>query len=161
MYKNNFPNFASLLNKRPHATAYLVGSSDYPALHGQVKFYQTKYGVLTVAEISGLPIEEENCENRIFGFHIHEGTSCTGNENDQFAGALTHYNPHNCPHPHHAGDLPPIFGANGKAFSAFLTNSFTLEEIIGLTIVLHSNPDDFTTQPAGNSGTKIACGVIM
>ena len=65
-----------------------------------------------------------------------------------------------CNHPYHAGDLPPLFSANGLGFSAFLTNRFVAEEIKGKTIIIHSNPDDFTTQPSGNSGIKIACGVI-
>ena len=42
----------------------------------------------------------------------------------------------------------------------FLTDRFTLKEIIGRTVVIHSMPDDFTSQPSGNSGEKIACGVI-
>ena len=42
----------------------------------------------------------------------------------------------------------------------FLTERFNIDEIIGKTIIIHSNPDDFTTQPGGNSGTKIACGLI-
>jgi len=45
-------------------------------------------------------------------------------------------------------------------FSMVLTNRFNLSEIIGKTIIIHSSVDDFTTQPAGNSGTKIACGEI-
>ena len=65
-----------------------------------------------------------------------------------------------CEHPNHAGDLPPLFGNNGFALSLFLTNRFTVDEVIGRTIIIHDHPDDFTTQPSGNSGTKIACGVI-
>ena len=73
---------------------------------------------------------------------------------------MTHYNPKDCPHPYHAGDMPPLFGNNGEAFMAFMTDRFTVEEIIGKTVIIHSNPDDFTTQPGGNSGEKIACGKI-
>lgn len=43
---------------------------------------------------------------------------------------------------------------------AFTTDRFSVEEIVGKTIIIHSNVDDFTTQPGGNSGEKIACGVI-
>jgi len=60
-----------------------------------------------------------------------------------------------------AGDLPPLFSANGYAFSAVLTNRFTIDEIIGRTIIIHSSVDDFITQPAGNAGTKNACGKII
>ena len=87
-------------------------------------------------------------------------TETTGNEDDPFADAKTHYNPKSCPHPYHAGDLPPLFSANGYAYSAVLTDRFTVDEIIGKTVVIHSSPDDFTTQPSGNAGRKIACGVI-
>jgi len=73
---------------------------------------------------------------------------------------LTHYNPDTCPHPHHAGDLPPLFRADGYAFAMFLTDRFSVQELIGKTMILHSGPDDFTTRPAGNSRTKIACGTI-
>lgn len=59
-------------------------------------------------------------------------------------------------------DLCSVFKrrADSKAFSAFLTDRFTVKEILNRTVVIHSRPDDFTTQPSGNSGEKIACGVI-
>lgn len=60
-----------------------------------------------------------------------------------------------------AGDLPPLFENNGLAVSVFLTNRFSVNQIIGKTIIIHDKPDDFTTDPSGNSGTKIACGVIV
>ena len=72
-----------------------------------------------------------------------------------------HDNPQHCPHPYHAGDLPPLFGAHGFAFSACLTDRFTVEQIIGKSIVIHSAPDDFTTQPSGNAGSKIAGAEIV
>ena len=154
------PNFASLLRRRPQAWAALRGSNAYPQIHGTVRFYQTAYGVLTVAQVSGLPNPGGMCDSPIFGFHIHEGASCTGNGEDPFLNTGSHYNPRRCPHPYHAGDLPPLFGVAGNAFSAFLSDRFTVEEIVGKTVLIHSHPDDFTTQPAGNSGIKIACGEI-
>ena len=80
---------------------------------------------------------------------------------DTFADVGKHYNPQNCPHPAHAGDMPPFFSNNGYAVQMFLTDRFTVEEIIGKTIIVHSGPDDFTSQPAGNAGMKIACGEII
>lgn len=71
-----------------------------------------------------------------------------------------HYNPDNCQHLYHAGDMPPLFGVDGSAVLLFLTNRFSVEEIIGRTVIIHARPDDFMTQPSGNSGEKIACGVI-
>ena len=158
---NHFSYFSSLLHSSPRALAIVKGRSMYPELSGEVRFYQTAYGTLVSAEFFGLPTTNLSCQNPIFGFHIHSGSQCAGNDSDPFANAMTHYNPYNCPHPHHAGDLPPIFGNHGYAFSAFLTDRFSVAEVIGRTIVLHSMPDDFISQPGGNSGIKIACGAIV
>ena len=158
---NRFIRPHTLLHRRPQAWAIIKGSALYSNLSGIVRFYTHPYGVFVVAEVEGLPKSEAPCSFPIFAFHIHEGSFCTGDEVDPFANAKSHYNPGNCPHPFHAGDLPPLFGANGYAFSAFLTDRFVLHEIIGRTIVLHSSLDDFSTQPSGNAGAKIACGEIM
>lgn len=153
----------SILNirKRPYATARIKGSYDYPRTTGIALFYRVQAVVLVSVQINGLPVSDDICTQPIFALHIHSGNSCTGSATDPFADAMTHYNPDDCPHPYHAGDLPPIFGVNGFGFSAFLTNRFSPEEIIGKTIIIHSSPDDFTTQPSGNSGVKIGCGVIL
>ncbi len=155
-----FLSYLSVFLKKPDAEAEIYGSEDYPELEGTTYFYQTKNGVIVGAEISGLPKAEDLCKSPVFGFHIHEGNECTGNITDPFANVMSHYNPRKCPHPFHAGDLPPLFGSDGYAFFVFLTDRFTVNEIIGKTIIIHSAPDDFTTQPSGNAGTKIACGVI-
>ncbi len=139
----------------------MKGSTAYPNIQGLVQFYQTKQGVLVSAEIDGLPASEGICSNPVFGFHIHSGGHCEGNEHDPFAESMSHYNPADCEHPFHAGDLPPLFGNQNYAFSAFLTNRFTLPEIIGKTLIIHRKPDDFTTQPSGNAGEKISCGKII
>lgn len=149
------------IKKRPYALARMKGSDDHARINGVVYFYQVPAGVLVLAELKGLPLSDDPCKKPIFALHIHSGASCTGNNTDPFADALTHYNPKDCPHPYHAGDLPPIFGARGFGFSASLTDLFSAEEILGKTIILHSSPDDFTTQPSGNAGSKIACGVIF
>ena len=161
MNNNGFPNFAKLFYKRPMAVARITGSDEYPDISGYVRFYQTEYGVFVIAQIRGLPDSKDACASPIFAFHIHGGEECQGNVSDPFAEAGTHYNPHDCPHPYHAGDMPSLFGANGMAFSAFLTGRFTLKEILGKTVIIHSNVDNFTSQPSGNSGTKIACGKIV
>lgn len=148
-------NYSRLMRFVPEAAAIVQGSRKYSTVYGVVKFYQTKRGVFIVADITGLKEESS-----FFGFHIHEGGSCRANEDDPFFYTGMHYNPKSTPHPYHAGDLPPLLSANGSAFSAFLTNRFTVDEILGKTIVIHSSADDFTTQPAGSSGEKIACGEI-
>lgn len=152
--------FVSILRGRPQAAAAITGSESYPGLSGTVRFYQTNQGVIVCAEISGLPQADLPCRERIFGFHIHTGSDCGGNMDDPFSDAMSHYNPKDCAHPYHAGDLPPLFGSGGLAFCAFLTSRFSVEEVIGRTVIIHDHPDDFTTQPSGGSGTKIACGVI-
>lgn len=156
MYINSLLN----INSKPLAFAKIKGNSNYPCLRGIVYFYNVEEMVLVSIQLTGLPTTTDVCKSPIFAVHIHSGDSCTGNTTDPFANAKTHYNPYNCAHPYHAGDLIPVFGVDGFGFSAFLTNRFTVNQIIGKTIIIHSSPDDFTSNPSGNSGTKIACGVI-
>ena len=163
MYSNrsSLP-FARIMNRLPSAVAVIRGSAFYPEIGGTVKFYQTERGVITVVELRGLPTSSARCDLPILALHIHEGASCTGNGSDPFAGARTHYNPYGCGHPSHAGDLPPVFSSvGGNAFYAVLTDRFEVSEILGKTVVLHDASDDFRTQPAGDSGNKIACGEIV
>lgn len=155
-----FPHFAGLLKGRPRAIADLSGSDRHPDIRGQVRFYQTAYGTVVVAEILGLPTVSDPCGSPIYAFHIHGGHACLGNATDPFAGAGSHYDPDGCPHPYHAGDLPPLWNADGYAFSATLTDRFSVDEVVGRTVILHAGFDDFTSQPAGNAGAKMACGEI-
>ena len=153
-------NFNTLLNTKPRAIAQIKGSKNYPQISGNVYFYPVNLGIVMVTIINNLPCSDMKCKNSVFAFHIHEGTSCTGDESDYFKNSLTHYNPDSCAHPYHAGDLPPLFCVKNMAFSSFLTDRFNLNEIIGKTVIIHSMPDDFRTQPSGNAGEKIACSVI-
>lgn len=161
MYENRTSEFINqVLYQAPRAYAPIYGSSGYPNLRGVIFLYEIEDGTLMLAEVQGLPEGTGDCGERIFGFHIHEGVSCTGTAQDPFADAKGHYNPGGCPHPEHAGDLPPLFGNRGMAWSAFYTERFLPEEVLGRTVIIHAMPDDFHTQPSGNSGEKIACGVI-
>lgn len=146
----------SLLSKNPQACSEIRGSKDYKSISGIVKFYQTANGTLVYAVVTGLP-----GETGFHAFHIHDGESCSGNSDDLFANAKAHYNPSGAAHPDHAGDLPPILNNDGVALSIFMTDRFTVEEIIGKTVIIHERADDFTTQPSGNAGKKIACGEII
>lgn len=148
------------MKNKPDATAVIKGSEEFCKIKGYARFYQTKCGVLVRVQVSGLPKPNEICKSPVFALHIHSGSKCQGNSEDPFADTMSHYNPDECSHPYHAGDLPPLFGNNGNAFAVFLTDRFNVREIIGKTIIIHSSPDDFTSQPSGNSGTKIACGEI-
>ena len=138
---------------RPEAMAKVSGGSNAPNLFGSVKFYQMTNSVLIVADINGLP----DSETDVFGFHIHEGSGCQGKG---FSNTGNHYNPQMTKHPSHAGDMPPLFSCSGRAFLAVLTDRFAVSQIAGKTVVIHSMPDDFTSQPSGNAGEKIACGII-
>lgn len=141
---------------RPLAVASVSGQGGGSAVRGTVRFFPFRRGVLVVADICGLP-RNRPCPDGIFAFHIHEGGSCEG---VGFPGTGGHYNPEDRPHPCHAGDLPPLFSNNGSAYMAVYTERFTIPEIVGRTIVIHAMPDDFSTQPSGGAGEKIACGVI-
>lgn len=152
--------FLPALRRGPSAVAAISGSRDYPKLRGTVRFYQTEQGVLVLAEVFGLPETCASCENGIFAFHIHSGGSCAGSADDPFADARGHFNPERCPHPAHAGDMPPLFSNRGYALQAFLTDRFSVRDVIGRTVIIHAGPDDFISQPAGNAGARIACGVI-
>ena len=149
-----------LLKKRPCAYAEIYGSEAYPDIIGLARFYTVRNGVLLVLEVNGLPSGETPCAPSVFGCHIHEASQCTGNAEDPFADTRAHLNPKQCPHPEHAGDLPPLFGNSGYAFMSVFTARFTAEEIINRTIIIHAAADDFTSQPSGSSGKKIACGQI-
>lgn len=136
----------------PYGAASISGKRG-SSISGVVQFYAYRSGTVVVAEISGLPESEEG----FYGFHIHEGGNCRG---EGFANTGGHYNPGQVEHPRHAGDLPPLLSFRGNAYLAVLTGRFTPEEVIGRTVVIHSHPDDFRSQPSGDSGEKIACGVI-
>lgn len=145
---------------KPDAKAVINGNRLHSALYGIALFYQTPYGVLINAQFQGLPSDSGTDKSRFLGFHIHENGNCSQNGDADFHLTGSHYNPENLPHPNHRGDLPPIFNCNGYAWQSFLTNAFTVPEIIGRSIVVHSSRDDFMTQPSGNSGSKIGCGII-
>ena len=142
------------------AKANIKGGKNFPKLNGVVTFKETKKGVLVTAKINNLPESPNNCSGRFFGFHIHEGSSCTGNSTDEFANAKSHLNPTNCPHPFHVGDLPPLLENYVYAYMNVLVINFKIKDILGKVVIIHDKPDDFTSQPSGNSGTKIACGKI-
>lgn len=138
---------------RPDAVACIRGDRTLPKVSGTVKFYQRGNGTLVVAQICGLP----RSETGFFGFHIHEGGDCCG---EGFPNTRVHFDPCAAEHPRHAGDLPSLLACNGEAYLAVLTGRFRVKDVIGRTVVIHSRPDDFRSQPSGDAGEKIACGVI-
>lgn len=142
------------------ALAHIRGGPEFPRIQGTISFKQLRRGVLVTAKICNLPSRPDS-DQAIFALHIHEGLSCGSPRGQAFPLAGGHYNPQGYAHPWHAGDLPPLFSNGGYAYMSVLTSRFTVEEIIGRVVIIHSHPDDFTTQPAGNPGDKIACGKIL
>lgn len=141
----------------PDAAAQIHGSSVYPQLRGSVRFYQTPFGgILVEAQVSGLPDDNQPGTSDFYGMHIHE----TGDCSDDFAHTGSHYNPTNALHPQHSGDMPPLLSNQGYAYCVFYDKRFTIDEITDRSVVIHGMRDDFTSQPAGDSGMKAGCGVI-
>ena len=150
-------NPVSILRHQPGARAVVRGGT----VTGEVRFFQADRGVLVQAELFGLPHSAENCRSGVFAFHIHTGRCPADHPDDPSAHVEGHYNPDDCPHPHHAGDLPPLFASReGYAFQAVLTDRFSLREIIGKAVVVPARRADFTSQPSGDPGILIACGEI-
>lgn len=150
-----------LSEEPPQAYAFLQGSPEYPDIWGEVLMYPCWGGTLLLAEVQGLPQEPRLCSNEVYGFHIHSGASCDSSGETPFSQVGQHWNPEHCPHPSHAGDLPPLFASCGYALTLFYTRNFVPEETVGHTLIIHDMADDLTTQPSGNSGNKIACGEIL
>lgn len=149
------------ITEDPAATAKITGIEAYEGIRGRADFYDTYGGTVMIAEIYGIPKELEDKNGGFYGFHIHEGSSCTGNEEDPLADTGMHYDTGEHAHPGHTGDLPPLISNNGSIWMAVYTGRFYPEDVIGRTIVLHKQADDLHSQPSGNSGEKIACGEIV
>jgi Cu-Zn family superoxide dismutase len=118
--------------------------------------------VVVTVRVDGLAPNHEN------GMHIHEKGDCSSPD---ASSAGEHLNPKSARHgpadkEHHLGDLPSLkSNASGQAQLRFnvpgtLAGSGA-SDLIGKAIVVHANPDDFTTQPSGGSGARIACGVVL
>ncbi|MEG1255781.1 superoxide dismutase family protein [Clostridium sp.] len=154
--------FSTFDYEKADACAIIKGGPLAPDIKGEALLYQLTDGVYIRVYVSGIPnVTSDGNPSAFHGFHIHEFGKCIiDDSNNPFSSAGGHWNPTNCPHPFHAGDLPPLLSANGVAVMCVFTSNFYLEDVIGKSFILHEGPDDFTTQPAGNSGAKLACGLI-
>jgi Cu-Zn family superoxide dismutase len=151
----------------PTATATLSptkGNSTW----GVVYFTQHGDSLLVSGEVHGLAPNSEH------GFHIHENGDCSSGDGMSAGG---HFNPEKQPHgrydmpAHHAGDIPSLHAdASGVATINFETSALRIgkaaddvlarDNIVGRGVIVHRDPDDYTTQPTGNSGPRLACGVV-
>ena len=129
---------------------------------GSVQFTQKGDRVQVSGEVRGL---KPNAEH---GFHVHEKGDCSAPDATSAGG---HYNPGGRPHgrhgagAHHTGDLPSLKAdANGVARFSFESASISVGagagDITGRGLIVHRDPDDYTTQPTGNAGARLACAVI-
>ena len=139
-----------------HASATLVDRAGLVV--GSARFVEDANGIVHVnVKVNGLDSGEH-------GIHIHSVANCT----QPFTAAGGHHNPLGVPHGGHAGDLPNLtVNIAGRGHLNATTDHATLStgplsvfDADGSSIVIHAAPDDFVGQPAGNSGARIACGVI-
>ncbi|OPY56130.1 MAG: Superoxide dismutase (Cu-Zn) precursor [Pelotomaculum sp. PtaU1.Bin035] len=147
------------------ATALIHGGPLAPQITGVVNFTDIPGGTWVSVDVVGLPPYQpaQNSKPPIgpHGFHIHEFGNCeVGNPETPFLAAGEHWNPTNQPHGNHAGDFPVLFSNSGRTIMSFFTNKFNVKQVIGRSVIIHQNPDDYRTQPAGASGKRLACGVI-
>ena len=146
--------------QQPYAVALLQPTRGNTTT-GTIWLMQDGPAVMARGKVSGLKPNQEH------GFHVHEKGDCSSNDGMSTGG---HFNPHGKPHgrpgpEHHAGDLPALRAdARGDADVRFEVPGTVFGPdagaLAGRALIVHAGPDDYTTQPTGNSGARIACGVI-
>ncbi len=143
------------------ATAALQPTKGSKAF-GEATFEQAGDKLRVIVFAQGL---KPNAEH---GFHIHEAGDCSSGDGMSAKG---HFNPHGKPHGNpssgerHAGDLPALkSGKDGRAKIDVSLDVISIGQgsgnIVGRGLIIHADPDDYKTQPTGNAGARIACGVI-
>ena len=128
---------------------------------GTVTFTKEESGMRVVAHFEGVPPGDH-------GFHIHENGDCSAPDASSAGG---HFNPTAMPHAgpdamqRHVGDLGNITAdSSGVAHQEFVDAMLTFEganSILGKGVILHADPDDYSSQPTGAAGGRISCGVIQ
>ena len=152
---------ASMAPSTPGASAPLAPTAGNKSA-GSVAFTPAGDRVRVVAKVSGLTPGKH-------GFHIHEKGDCSAPDATSAGG---HFNPTGKPHgnpaagEHHGGDMPMLEAdASGNATLDVTLDTITLgsgaNAIVGRAVIIHKDADDFKTQPTGNSGARVACGVIV
>ena len=129
---------------------------------GEATFEEVGGKIHVVVYVQGLKPGQEH------GLHIHEAGDCSSGDGMSTKG---HFNPFGKPHAHagsperHAGDLPSLkAGKDGRAKVDAMLDVIRVAagpaSIVGRGLIVHADPDDHKTQPTGNAGARIACGVI-
>lgn len=127
---------------------------------GTVEFTREGNGIRVVANVNGLSPGKH-------GFHIHQYGDCSSSDAESAGG---HFNPRDTQHGapmdsiRHVGDFGNIEAdSTGQAMISFVDTLISFDginSIIGHAMIIHANEDDLTTQPTGNAGARLACGVI-
>jgi superoxide dismutase, Cu-Zn family len=140
-----------------------LASASGSLVSGKVTVTPMADGVHLTGVVGGLPA------NSTHGFHVHEKGDCSAAD---ASSAGPHFNPSAAPHgkaesgAHHAGDMDNVVAnAEGAVNLDVHVGGVTLgggaaNDIAGRALVVHAAPDDYTSQPAGNAGARVACGVI-
>ena len=145
------------------ATATLQGATSDPDFSGTITITPEGDGVKVVAHIEGVDTDG------MHGLHVHENGLCEHGGDKHFTSAGGHFNPtgaeHACPptEPRHAGDLGNVQITEGAGHLELTTTGLSLSgpnSVVGKAIILHTGEDDCKTQPTGNSGDRLACGVV-
>ena len=152
----------NIVSDRPRASANLQSTKGSSAA-GTAEFTQVGDKVRVTANVSGLKPGGEH------GFHVHEAGDCSSGDGMSAKG---HFNPLGKPHGNpnssarHAGDLPMLradSGGNARIDTELdiITVNPGPTSIVGRGLIVHADPDDYTTQPTGNAGARLACAVIQ
>lgn len=154
------PEAAAAAEAQHHAT---LAPGKGASIAGTLGVAASNGGAMITGQITGLTPNSDH------GFHVHEKGDCSSPD---FKSAGEHFNPTSQPHgnpaspPHHLGDALNIAAnAEGTAdvnarIAGVTVGDGGANDIVGKAIVVHAQPDDYKTQPSGNSGDRIACGVI-
>lgn len=145
----------------PKAAVAELASASKSKVKGTIDFKEVDGGIEVIATIEGLKAGDH-------AYHVHEKGDCSAPDATSAGG---HFNPSSHQHgspdaaEHHEGDFGNLTaGKDGKASKTFVMKGITLADgptsIVGKGFIIHEKADDFKTQPTGNAGSRVACGVI-
>lgn len=162
----------SLPHSTPHKLVYgevfassVLEEKSGSELEGYARFSKSSEGIQVIVSV-------KNALPGIHGIHIHEKGNCSSSDASSAGG---HYNPTQAPHGdpnplrHHIGDLGNIVvGEDGRGvlslaipINRFNPDFLDWRKLVGRALIIHSGVDDLESQPTGDSGSRIACGLIV